>query len=75
VYLFLKVDFELKMNEAGDILSSGDIEMDAVISKKILGKTKQQYYSKLKINNEGEIEISVEFKEARIKILCQSELE
>ena len=75
VYLFLKVDFELKMNEAGDILSSGDIEMDAVISKKILGKTKQQYYSKLKINNEGEIEISVEFKEARIKILCQNESE
>ena len=75
LYLFLKVDFELKMKEAGDILSSGDIEMDAIIRKKILGNTNKEFHSALKINQEGEIEISVEFKEARIKILCQNELE
>jgi urea transporter len=75
LYLFLKIDFELKMKEAGDILSSGDIEMDAIITKKILGNTNSEFHSSLKINQVGEIEISVEFKEARIKILCQNELE
>jgi hypothetical protein len=75
LYLFLKLDFELKMKESGDILSSGDIEMDAVIKKKIMGNTKHEFHSKLRINHEGEIKISVEFKEARIKILCQNEVE
>ena len=75
VYLFLKVDFELKMKQAGDILSSGDIEMDAVIRKKIMGNTKKEFYSGLKIRQDGEIEISVAFNEAKIKIICQNELE
>ncbi len=72
LYLFLKIDFELKMKEAGDILSSGDIEMDAIITKKILGNTNSEFHSSLKINQVGEIEISVEFKEARIKIYVKT---
>ena len=40
-----------------------------------MGNTKSEFHSVLKINHEGEIEICVEFKEARIKILCQNELE
>ncbi len=75
LYLFLKVDFELKMKQAGDILSSGDIEMDAVIRKKILGKPKKEYHSGLKIRQDGGVEISVVFNEAKIKIICQNELE
>ncbi len=75
LYLFLKVDFELKMKRAGDILSSGDIEMEAVIRKKILGNQKKEFYSGLKIRQDGGIEVSVVFKEAKIKIICQNELE
>lgn len=75
VYLFLKVDFELKMKQAGDILSSGDIEMDAVIRKKIIGEPKKEFYSGLKIRQDGAIEISIVFNEAKIKIICQNELE
>lgn len=75
LYLFLKVDFELKMKQAGDILSSGDIEMDAVIRKKIIGNQAKEFYSGLKIKQDGGIEISVVFNEAKIKIICQNELE
>jgi len=75
VYLFLKVDFELKMKQAGDILSSGDIEMDAIIRKKIIGNQAKEFYSGLKIKQDGGIEISVVFNKAKIKIICQNELE
>jgi hypothetical protein len=75
IHLFLHVDFELNMKQAGDILSSGDIEMDAVIRKKILGKSNKEFHSQLTIRQNGGIEISVVFNEAKIKIICQNELE
>ncbi len=77
IFLFLKVDFELTMKKAGDILSSGDIEMKTILSKKIAGKETKNFHSGIKINQDGvfEIEIEIEFKEAKIKITCQNELE
>ena len=73
--LFLKVDFSLTMKKAGDILSSGDIEMDAEISQKITGREVKNFHSSLKINQEGVFEIEIKFKEAKIKLTCQNELE
>ena len=75
IFLFLNVDFELKMKEAGDILSSGDIEMNAIITKKIAGRETSKYLSELKINQAGEIELTVVFNGTKIKIICQNELE
>ena len=75
LYLFLKVDYELTMKQAGDILSSGDIEMNASVSKKITGNEIKKYQFDLKINNDSIFEIDVVFKEAKIKIVCQNELD
>jgi hypothetical protein len=73
-FLFLKVDYEMTMKEAGDILSSGDLEMEAVITQKLLGRKTDAFLIKIKIA-EGNIKINVAFKEANIKISCQNEQE
>jgi hypothetical protein len=75
LFLFLKVDFGLTMKKAGDILSSGEIEMEAEITKKIGGKETKNYQSGIKINQDGVFEIDLRFKEAKIKITCQNESE
>jgi hypothetical protein len=75
VFLFLKVDYKLTMKEAGDILSSGDVEMNAKIIKMIAGRKIKEYNCELKINQQGTFDISVDFNQTRIKIQCQNELE
>ncbi len=75
VYLFLKADYGLTMKKPGDILSSGEIEMEAKISKKIAGKQTASIVSGIKISHEGIIDLEITFKEAKIKITCQNELE
>ena len=75
VYLFLKIDYDLTLKEAGDILSSGDIDMSVLLSKKIAGRKIKEYNCKVKITPEGSFDIFITFKEAKIKITCQNELE
>jgi hypothetical protein len=75
IFLFLQVDYELTMKKAGDILSSGEIVMEATINKKIAGKETRNFHSGIKIFQDGVFEIEVKFKEAKIKITCQNELE
>jgi len=74
VFLFLKVDYDLTIKEAGDILSSGDLEMEALISKRIMGRTIEDFKCKLIVGKEGSFIISVESNDAKIKIECQNEL-
>jgi len=73
-FLFLKTDYEMTLKEAGDILSSGDLEMEAVITKKMLGRKTDAFLIKIKIAEEN-IKINVAFKEAKFKISCQNEQE
>ncbi|WP_282189145.1 urea transporter [Maribellus sp. YY47] len=75
VYLFLNTSYQLTMKDAGDILSSGDIEMEASVSKNILGKSVRSYEIGVRINTGNQIEINVIFNEAKIKLTCQNELE
>lgn len=75
LYLFLNIDYRLLMKEAGDILSSGDIEMNAEVVKRIFGKTVDTYEAEIKITPENVIEIYVIFNKAKIKIKCQNELD
>ena len=75
VYLFLKVDYELTIKKSGDILSSGDVELIAVITQKIAGRVIRRFQSEILIGQEGKFEIKVVFNEAKIKIVCQNELE
>jgi len=75
VYLFLNIDYQLVLKDAGNILSSGDIEMTAEVSKQIFGKTVTTYQLEIKITQDKVFEISVVFNKAKIKIKCQNELE
>jgi hypothetical protein len=62
------------MKEAGNILASGDLEMEVVITKRIFGRKTDAYLLKITITEE-KIKINVAFKEANIKISCQNEQE
>ncbi len=75
IHLFLTVDYELNMKEAGDILSSGDIEMEASIIQKIAGKEVKKYQSEVNIQQDGIIELIITFSKAKMKITCQNESE
>ena len=74
IFLFLKVNYQLTIKKSGDILSSDDIEMTAVISKKIFGKETENFQADIKIGQTGKIKIIIEFKEVKIKITCQNGL-
>ncbi len=75
IFLFLNVDYQLVMKEAGDILSSGDIEMQALVNKTIFGKTVKSYEMGIRITQDNTFEISIKFDQAKIRIKCQNELE
>jgi len=73
VYLFLGVDYKLRMKRAGDILSSGDVKLEVDVTKKIAGREIKTYRSKIKVNEQGDFEILIVFNETKIKMLCQNE--
>jgi hypothetical protein len=73
-FLFLRIDYTLIIKEAGDILSSGDIEMEAIVSKRILGRTTDNFKCDIKVGRERVFEITVDFKGEKIKIECRNEL-
>jgi hypothetical protein len=75
LYLFLKVDYHLAIKQAGDILSSGDIEMNAVVSKKIAGKEIREFQAEIKISQENEFHILVDFNDAKMRLKCRNELD
>jgi hypothetical protein len=74
IYLFLRADYQLTIKEAGDILSAGDIEMSASVSKKIAGRETRKFEIEIKISQENELKIFVSFNEAKMKIICRNEL-
>ncbi|KAF0236468.1 MAG: peptidase [Prolixibacteraceae bacterium] len=75
LFLFLNVDYQLTMKEAGDILSSADIEMKASISQKITGKEIRNFQSDIKISKEKGIQLLIHTNEAKIKITCRNGLD
>ena len=75
VFLFLKVDYRLNLKEAGDILSSGNVVMEAEITKNIFGKTIDVYKVEINISQENIIQVHIIFNETKIKITCKNELE
>jgi urea transporter len=72
LYLFLKAEYRLSIKQAGDILSSGNIEMDATISQKIAGKEIRRIHSEIKIKQENEFHLVINFNDVKIKIKCQN---
>ncbi|MDB4583897.1 urea transporter [Draconibacterium sp.] len=75
IYLFLKVDYNLNIKDSGDILSSGDINLNALITKKIAGRKIKEFNCEVIVTQDGAFDILINFDQAKIKILCQNELE
>ena len=73
IYLFLNVDYQLTMKEAGDILSSGDIEMKAMVNKTIFGKKMNSYEMGIYITQDNVFEFNINFDQSKIRIKCQNE--
>jgi murein DD-endopeptidase MepM/ murein hydrolase activator NlpD len=74
LFLFLKADYKLELNEAGDILSSGDVKMVSQISKKIAGKEIAKYDFTINVKQNGSFEIRILFNDIKILLKCRNEL-
>lgn len=74
-YLFLKANYRLTMKEAGDILSAGDIEMNASITQKVAGRETRKIESEIKIEPENHILVYISFKDVKISLKCQNQSE
>jgi urea transporter/murein DD-endopeptidase MepM/ murein hydrolase activator NlpD len=75
LFIFLNADYQLFMQEEGDILSTDGIKLNAVITKKILGQKVNICQSAIGMNQSGEIEIVIETRHAKLKMICRNELD
>jgi urea transporter len=75
VFLFLKAEYQLTIKEAGDILSSGDIEMEATVSQKMAGREIRKFQTGIKISQDNVFQLSVQLNDAKIKIICRNDLD
>jgi urea transporter/murein DD-endopeptidase MepM/ murein hydrolase activator NlpD len=75
LFLFLKAGYELTLKEAGDILLSDSVKMEAEITKKIAGRTAKTCTSKIVVSRQGDFEIFIELKDAKLKMICKNELD
>jgi urea transporter/murein DD-endopeptidase MepM/ murein hydrolase activator NlpD len=73
VYLFLKVDYRLEMEKAGDILASGDVNMKAEIVKKIFGREIAKYQCAININENGVFTVEIRYNDLKIHLICRNE--
>jgi urea transporter len=73
VFLFLKVDYNLEIKEAGDILSSGDVKMTSEITKKIAGHEIEKYEFNIRIKETGVFEVEIQSNDLKIQMICRNE--
>lgn len=71
LYLFLKVDYSLEIEEAGDILSANEIKLKTELSKKIAGQKTQQYHISTNLKEDGTIEIEILYNDQKIQMTCR----
>jgi urea transporter/murein DD-endopeptidase MepM/ murein hydrolase activator NlpD len=75
VYLFLKADFRLSMNEAGDLLSPENVKMETVVIKKIAGRKQTLCLSRAEVFPQGNFILLIDIHKAKIKITCRNILD
>lgn len=73
VYLFLKADYTLEIKKAGDILSSGDMQMISEIRKKITGKETEKFNFYVTLKENGIFDIEIHSNDLKIKMICRNE--
>lgn len=72
-FLFLKAGYRLTLQEAGDILSSGVVTMEADISKEVVGRKMKACMSQITMAQQGNIEIFIGMNDAKLKMICRNE--
>lgn len=75
VFLFLKAEYQLTMKETSDILSSGDVEMEATVSQRIAGREIRKSQTEIKISQDNVFQLSVELIDFKIRIICRNNLD
>jgi urea transporter len=75
LYLFLKAEYQLTMKQAGDILSSGDVQMETLVTRKAAGRVLSRTKSTIRIIPDGNFEIIIETNHSRMKMLCTNKSE
>ena len=73
LFLFLKANYTLSINNAGDILSSGDLNLNAEIIKTIAGRDVRKYNFTINIKENGVFQIEIQRDELKIKMICRNE--
>lgn len=73
IYLFLKVDYKLEIEESGDILRSGNMKLKSKLTKRIAGKNTQNYYFTTNVTENGIIEIEILFNDLKIQMTCRKD--
>jgi hypothetical protein len=73
VYLFLKADYTLEIKKAGDILSSGDMQMISEIRKKITGKETEKFNFYVTLKENGIFDFEIHSNDLKIKMICRNE--
>ncbi|NPD85751.1 peptidoglycan DD-metalloendopeptidase family protein [Lentimicrobium sp. L6] len=71
IYLFLKADYKLEIEEEGDILLSDHILLKSELTKKIAGQSTEKYHFKTKLDESGVFDIELVNKDLKIQITCQ----
>lgn len=71
MYLFLKADYKLEIEEEGDILLSDHIKLKSELTKKIAGQSTEKYHFNTKLDESGVFNIEMLHKDLKIRITCQ----
>ncbi len=75
IYLFLKAEYQLVMKQAGDILSSDMVKLEAKITRRVAGRIMDLTIGYVSVLPDGGFEIKLEMPKAKIKMICRNELE
>lgn len=69
-YLFLKADYSLEIEQAGDILSSGDVKISSLITRKIAGVEAEKINFTIQIKDSDQFKIDVWSEKFIIQMTC-----
>jgi hypothetical protein len=75
IFLFLKAEYTLNIKKAGDILSSGEVNMTSEITRKIAGREAGKNQFSINIKENGVFEIEIQTKDLKISMECRNELQ
>jgi hypothetical protein len=73
VFLFLKADYSLRIEQEGDILSSDDVKMTSEITRKIAGVEAEKFNFTMTIKDSEVFKIDLVSENFKIHMICRYE--